>query len=71
VILDEQGNQPVGIYILSGREVKMVLHGKTETVETMKTEADRVHALSKYFSMHFYEHEVEGIHGLPSQINFR
>lgn len=71
IILEDQGIEPVGIYILAGREVKRVLRGETETLETMKTEEDRAHALVKYFSMHFHEHELEGICGLPSEIKSR
>lgn len=71
VILDDQGIWPVGLYILAGREVKMVMHGNSETVETLKTEADCVHALVKYFGMHFRNHELGGIIGLSSHINTR
>lgn len=68
VILDDQGLEPIGIYILAGREVKRVLRGKTETIQTLDTEEDRVGALAKYFNLHFHEYELEGIRGLPSQI---
>lgn len=71
VILDEQHLDPIGIYILAGREVKRVLHGKTETLQELKTEEDRVSALAEYFNMQFHAHEVEGIRGLPSEIKPR
>lgn len=71
VILDHQGLEPIGIYILAGREVKRVLRGKTETMQTLNTEEDRVSALVEYFNMHFHEHERDGIRGLPSQIKSR
>lgn len=71
IILDDQGVEPIGIYILSGREVKRVLLGETEIMETMKTEEDRVRALIEYFGMHFHGHELEGIRGLPSEIKSR
>ncbi|CEL06048.1 hypothetical protein ASPCAL07159 [Aspergillus calidoustus] len=71
VILDENGVEPAGIYILAGKEVKRVLRGKTETVQVLNTEEDRVRALEKYFDMHFHEHEVEGVRGLSSEIRSR
>lgn len=71
VILDDQGLEPIGVYILAGREVKRVLRGKTEVIQALDTEEDRVGALEEYFNLHFYGHELEGIRGLPSQINSR
>ncbi|KAE8373073.1 hypothetical protein BDV26DRAFT_76421 [Aspergillus bertholletiae] len=68
VILDETGREPIGIYILFGKEVKKRLHGETETVATFEKEDDRVNALAKWFDMHFLEHEIEGVRGLVSQI---
>ncbi|GES61763.1 N-acetyltransferase family protein [Aspergillus terreus] len=67
LILDDQ-LEPVGIYILSGTEVKKMLRGETEVVASFKTEDDRVRAMAEYFGMHFHEHEVQGVRGLPSQI---
>lgn len=67
VILDDQ-LEPVGMYILSGTEAKKLLRGEMEVVATFKTEDDRVRALAEYFDMHFQEHEVQGVRGLPSQI---
>ncbi|KAF9888935.1 N-terminal acetyltransferase [Aspergillus nanangensis] len=71
VILDDQCLESIGIYILAGREVKRILHGKTETIEALSTEEDRVNALVKYFGLRFREHELEGIQGLASQIKSR
>lgn len=68
VIMDETGIEPVGIYILSGKEVKKRLRGETETVAIFEKEEDRVNALAKWFDMHFLEHEIEGVRGLVSQI---
>jgi arylamine N-acetyltransferase len=67
VILDDH-LEPVGIYILSGTEVKKTLRGETEVVASFKTEEDRVRAMAEYFGMYFHEHEVQGVRGLPSQI---
>lgn len=67
-ILDAAGTEPIGIYILAGKEVKRRLHGETEVVETFEKEEDRVNALAKWFDMHFLEHETEGIQGLVSAI---
>jgi arylamine N-acetyltransferase len=71
VILDDQGLEPLGIYILAGREIKRVLRETTETLQTFNAEEDRVSALVKYFNMNFHEHELEGVRGLPSQIKPR
>lgn len=71
LILDGNNSEPIGIYILAGREVKRVLCGKTETLRVFNTEEDRVGALVEYFDMHFHAHELEGIRGLPSQIKSR
>ncbi|RAH65000.1 arylamine N-acetyltransferase family protein [Aspergillus aculeatinus CBS 121060] len=69
VLMDEdKGIKPVGIYILSGTEVKRVSGGETTVVATIAEETDRVEALARYFGMHFRPHEIEGIRGLPSQI---
>ncbi|KAB8239379.1 N-terminal acetyltransferase [Aspergillus alliaceus] len=67
-ILDAAGTEPIGIYILAGKEVKRRLHGETEVVETFEKEEDRVNALAKWFDMHFLEYETEGIRGLVSAI---
>ncbi|KAL2816926.1 cysteine proteinase [Aspergillus granulosus] len=71
LILDDHDSQPIGIYILAGREVKRVLRGKTETLQVLNTEEDRVGALAECFNMNFHANELEGIRGLPSQIKPR
>ncbi|KAE8144752.1 hypothetical protein BDV25DRAFT_166142 [Aspergillus avenaceus] len=68
LIADETGVKPVGIYILSGKEVKMRLNGETTVIQTLENEGDRVQALAKWFDLHFQDHEVEGIRGLWSEI---
>ncbi|KAE8350660.1 hypothetical protein BDV28DRAFT_159414 [Aspergillus coremiiformis] len=68
VILDEEGAEPIGIYILSGKEVKRRLRGETEVVETFDKEDDRAKALAKWFDMHFLEYEIDGVKGLVSEI---
>ncbi|GKZ16488.1 N-terminal acetyltransferase [Aspergillus brasiliensis] len=71
LILDDHTSEPIGVYILAGREVKSVLRGKIETLRELKTEEDRVSALVEYFNVRLHPHEVEGIRGLPSQIKYR
>ncbi|KAF7117774.1 hypothetical protein CNMCM5793_006954 [Aspergillus hiratsukae] len=68
VILSDDGLEPRGIYVMSGKEVKRRLGKETEVVATLANEDDRRQALAKYFDMHFQDHEVEGIQGLTSQI---
>ncbi|OJJ71753.1 hypothetical protein ASPBRDRAFT_55035 [Aspergillus brasiliensis CBS 101740] len=71
LIVDDYSSEPIGVYILAGREVKSVLRGRTETLRELKTEEDRVSALVEYFNVRLHSHEVEGIRGLPSQIKSR
>ncbi|KAL4957461.1 arylamine N-acetyltransferase 1 [Aspergillus filifer] len=68
LILGEGGIEPVGVYILSGTEVKKVVGDVSEVVARFTKEQDRVDALKEYFGMRFLPHEVEGVRGLPSQI---
>ncbi|GKZ31876.1 N-terminal acetyltransferase [Aspergillus brasiliensis] len=68
LILDDHTSEPIGVYILAGREVKSVLRGKIDTLRELETEEDRVGALVDYFNVRLLPHEVEGIRGLPSQI---
>ncbi|EAW10534.1 arylamine N-acetyltransferase family protein [Aspergillus clavatus NRRL 1] len=68
VILEEDGFQPKGIYVMIGKEVKRRLGSETEILVTIETEDDRRQALAKYFNMHFQDYEVEGIQGMVSQI---
>ena len=53
---------------MSGREVKRRVRGKTEILETLQTEEDRVKALEKYFDMHLREGEIQGIRGMTSEL---
>ncbi|KAL4959106.1 arylamine N-acetyltransferase family protein [Aspergillus stella-maris] len=68
LILEEGGFEPLGIYILSGTEVKKVIGGVSEVVARFTKEEDRVEALKEYFGMSFLPYEVEGVRGLSSEI---
>jgi arylamine N-acetyltransferase len=68
LILDDAGEELKGLYILAGKEVKRRVHGETETVDTLESEADRVRALEKWFGMRLLDHEIAGINGLGSSM---
>lgn len=68
MILDEDGEEIIGQYVMSGKEVKRRVRGQTEILQIMQTEEDRVQALAKYFDMHLRNSEVEGIRGLASEL---
>lgn len=68
MILDEDGREIVGQVVMLGKEVKRRIQGKSEIVEVMNSEEDRVKALGKYFDMHLRVGEIEGIRGLASEL---
>lgn len=68
MILDEDGREIIGQYIMSGNEVKRRLRGQTEILQVMQTESDRVQALATYFDMHLRGSEIGGIRGLASEL---
>ena len=67
-IMDEAESEVQGMYFLVGREVKKRQFGKTEVVEMLERDADRVKALEKWFDMHLRDYEVEAIRGFVSEI---
>lgn len=68
MILNQEGTEVIGQCVMSGREVKRRVRGKTEILETLQTEEDRVKALEKYFDMHLREGEIQGIRGMTSEL---
>jgi arylamine N-acetyltransferase len=68
MILNQNGTEVIGQCVISGKEVKRRVHGKTEILETLQTEGDRVKALAKYFDMHLREDEIQGIRGMTSEL---
>ncbi|CAG8904693.1 unnamed protein product [Penicillium egyptiacum] len=68
MILDESGTEIIGQCVMSGKEVKERLRGKTEILQALGTEEDRVKALAKYFDMHLRESEIQGIRGMTSEL---
>ncbi|KAL1840424.1 hypothetical protein VTJ49DRAFT_498 [Mycothermus thermophilus] len=69
-VLDESGETPVGLMILHRDYVKRRVGEKTEVVEELKTEEDRVAALEKYFGIKLSVAEQNGIRGLASELRF-
>lgn len=68
MILNSDGQEIIGQYVMSGKEVKRRIRGQTETLQEMHTEEDRIDALAKYFDMHLRDREIEGIRGLTSEL---
>ncbi|KAJ5375053.1 Arylamine N-acetyltransferase [Penicillium concentricum] len=68
MILDQTGTEIIGQCVMSGKEVKERLGGKTEILQVLETEEDRVKALAKYFDMHLREDEIQGIRGMTSAL---
>lgn len=68
MLMSEDEKEIEGQCVMSGREVKRRLRGKSEVLEKLESEEDRVRALGKWFGMHFREDEVQGIRGMPSMI---
>ncbi|KAJ5972337.1 Arylamine N-acetyltransferase [Penicillium vulpinum] len=68
MILDQSGTEIIGQYVMSGKEVKKRLRGKTEILQVLDTEGDRIKALAKYFGMHLRENEIQGIRGMTSEL---
>lgn len=68
MVLDEDEREIIGQVVLLGNEVKRRIRGKSEVLEVMSCEQDRVKALGRYFDMHFRGCEIEGIRGLSSEL---
>lgn len=68
MIMSEDEKEIEGQCVMSGREVKRRVRGKTEVVEKLESEEDRVRALEKWYGMHLREDEIQGIRGLSSMI---
>lgn len=68
MVLDADGREIIGQYVLAGKEVKRRIRGQTEFLRVMQTEAERVKALAEYFDMHLRDSEIEAIRGLISEL---
>ncbi|KAJ5202745.1 hypothetical protein N7449_004824 [Penicillium cf. viridicatum] len=68
MILDQTGTEIIGQCVMSGKEVKERLHGKTQILQVLESEEDRVKALAKYFDMRLRESEIQGIRGMTSEL---
>ncbi|BCS24571.1 arylamine N-acetyltransferase family protein [Aspergillus puulaauensis] len=67
-ILDAAGSDIEGLYIMAGKEVKVRTNGKTEVVQELQNEEDRVGALEKWFGIKLLDYEAAGIQGLGSEL---
>jgi arylamine N-acetyltransferase len=58
----------VGKVMLVDTEVKVNMGGKTQTVQTCKTESERVQALETWFKIKLSREEMEGIRGWRTEL---
>ncbi|KAL4962812.1 arylamine N-acetyltransferase family protein [Aspergillus stella-maris] len=58
----------VGMYVLTGREVKSRIGGVSEVVMKLENEGDRIEALERWFGVELADYEVQGIKGLGSEL---
>jgi len=68
VILDKERERAAGNLTLSHDELKQRLNGRTDTLETCRTEQQRVMVLEEHFGVKLRPDEIRGIQGLPSEI---
>ncbi|RDW60449.1 uncharacterized protein DSM5745_10907 [Aspergillus mulundensis] len=62
-ILNQDESNIEGLCVMAGKEVKRRVAGKSEIVQKLETEDDRVEALGKWFGIHLLDHEIAGIRG--------
>jgi arylamine N-acetyltransferase len=70
-VLDSEKTKPVGLLILHRDYVKKRMGDKSEIIETLETEEQRVHALEKYFGIVLAPDERKAIQGLASELRPR
>lgn len=66
MIMEE--DELIGSLILFNGELKRKVGGKTEVLENLKTEDDRLRALKRWFGIELTEVERRGIKGLVSEL---
>lgn len=66
MVLDDE--DVVGTVMLGGNEVKLRIQGKTEHLGKLKTEAERLEALKKWFGIELSEEERGGIKGMTTKL---
>lgn len=68
LLLNKETKEVRGVQILHNDEVKRREGGKTEVIERLKTEEDRVRALREYFFIDLRPEEQRAIRGLVSEL---
>lgn len=67
-VLDEQQEKAVGLLILHRDYVKRRIGSKSEIIEQLESEEQRVKALERYFGIVLSPEEQRGIRGLASEL---
>ena len=64
-----ENSELVGEIRIYENEVRRRVRGKSELIATLITEEERVQALEKYLGVKLSEPEIQGIHGMVTQLN--
>lgn len=68
MIMNEAGDEIIGLIILLDNEVKKRVHGVTEERKALTTEGERVAALEEWLGVHLRKEEIEGIRGKVTEL---
>ncbi|KAF4635467.1 hypothetical protein G7Y89_g2640 [Cudoniella acicularis] len=68
LLLDKEVGDITGAIILNGNEVKKRVYNKSEIIAELKTEEERVKALSKHFGIFLTDRERAGIRGTVTEL---
>ncbi|PGH08501.1 hypothetical protein AJ79_05991 [Helicocarpus griseus UAMH5409] len=67
-LLNEAEDDIMGMLSLIGADLKRNINGNIEKFATLKSEAERISALEKWFNIHLHQMEVRGIRGTAVEI---
>jgi hypothetical protein len=65
---DPKSGDIEGVTTLHKNEIKRTIRGKTDVLETLKTEDERVRAIEKYFDIVLRDEERKAILGRPTEL---
>lgn len=68
MLLTEDQSDIEGQLTLAKTQVKRRIRGRTEVVQVLKSEEERVDALARWFGIRLQDEEIRGIRGLCSEL---
>ncbi|KAH6843387.1 arylamine N-acetyltransferase 1 [Chaetomium sp. MPI-CAGE-AT-0009] len=68
-LLDEQNENPIGLFILHRDYVKQQMGAVSEIVQKLESEEDRIGSSERYFAIILSPEEQRGIRGLASELS--